>query len=153
MLAKEVAVAVDHERLKCCALFREFTDTGLGIFAALVNERTVAAGLSVVRAGAASEGLVIVESGRLSVHYERAGVSESAGELGPGAYFGELGLVRSGARVFTVRAQESARLLELKRADFQGILSVKPQACLKLTLALLAGLDERMRRSHGALLG
>lgn len=146
-------MAVDAERLKCCTLFRDFTDTGLGIFAALVSERTVSAGLSVVRAGAASEGLVMVESGRLSVHYERGGVSESAGDLGPGTYFGELGLVRSGPRVFTVRAQETSRLLELKRSDFQGILSVKPQACLKLTLAMLGGLDERLRRSHRALLG
>jgi serine phosphatase RsbU (regulator of sigma subunit) len=69
--------------------------------------------------------------------------------LGPGQFFGEVGLLLAdGRRSASVRARSSVRLLEMGRADFEALLAQHPT----LGLAILRAIVARMRQNDDALI-
>ncbi len=145
-----MAVAVDT--LKTCPLFAGFSATGIEIFAQIARPRAVPKGMSVFLAGSVADSLYVLASGCLEVLVERDGRAKLLDVLEPGAAFGELALVRPGRRAMTVKARSAAQLVEIRRNDFYEILPHKPQACLKLLLAIIASLDERLAPLHAQLI-
>lgn len=148
----EEARQVTPAMLEASPLFAGFTPTGLSIFAQIARLRDVPRGLSLYRAGAAGDALCIVHAGTLEVVAGSGPGEVVVDTLGPGAHFGELALVRRGQRLLTVRAQSAAQVVELRHQDFQALLAQKPQACLKLLLAILAQVDARLREASHELL-
>ena len=71
--------------------------------------------------------------------------------LGINEHFGELALLRGGRRAVTARARTSCRLVELRRDDFNQLLQNKPQACIKLMLAIFATVEKRLEAIRGDL--
>ncbi len=142
---------VPPAELRACPLFAGFTDTGLELFSQLARSREVPKGLPVFSAGNAGDALLIVVSGKVEIV---GGKPERVlCELVAGESFGELALLRAGPRAVSARAAEPSRLLEIGRQDFNNALRDKPQACLKLMLAVFHAVEERLRKLQPELLG
>ncbi|MFA5141306.1 MAG: cyclic nucleotide-binding domain-containing protein, partial [Elusimicrobiota bacterium] len=99
------------------------------------------AGEAVIREGDAGDDFFVVYRGRLSVL--RKGDSPAArrvGRLGPGDFFGEVGLLMKSCRSATVRTEAECRLFRFPAVEFRGLLRrnkmldrwVKRVACKRL---------------------
>lgn len=143
---------IDPAVLRSCPLFTGFTDTGLRILAQMSHDLRVAAGREVFSAGDEGHGMFIIEAGHVEVFALRDSKPVSLATLGPGDSFGEMALLRPGRRAVGTRATEDVRLVELRRTDFNTLLKDKPQACVKLMLAIFRRIEERLRELQDGLL-
>jgi CRP-like cAMP-binding protein len=142
------------EALQACSLFKEFTETGLRIFAALAVEKTVDAGAPFFAEGMAGESLFIVKSGqvRISRKDARDGKAEvELGTLGAGDHLGALGLLARSTRLVSATAVTACEVVELTQRDFNRLQPQKPQACLKLALAIAADVAARAAENRDLL--
>jgi CRP-like cAMP-binding protein len=132
------------EVLKACPLLKSFTDTGLQIVASIATERIFPKGAPLFAENMVADSMFVVASGTVGLSCKGTNGSETqVGELGPGDVAGELALLHPGIRLCTATARSSVLALELRHADFQKLLAQKPQACLKLALALVAHFSEK----------
>jgi small-conductance mechanosensitive channel/CRP-like cAMP-binding protein len=107
-------------------------------------DRVYATGEQVVRQGAAGDSMFVIMSGRVEVTVRaEGGAATQLAVLGPGDYFGELSLMTGAPRSATVTALEETRLLELGKAAFREVLSVRPELVESLGGALRRRLAER----------
>lgn len=132
------------EALQGCALFKEFTETGIRIFAAIAVEKTVDAATPLFVEGMAGESLFIVRSGQVRITQKDAKGERDLGVLGPGEHVGALGLLAKSTRLVSAVAAGPCELIELTQRDFARLQPQKPQACLKLALAIAAELAGRV---------
>lgn len=86
----------------------------------------VAAGEVVVRQGDAADRFYVVDTGRLRVTQQRDGVETELRELGPGALFGEIGLLRNVPRTATVTAATPGVLYALDADAFGELVGSGP---------------------------
>jgi len=85
-------------------------------------ELPVGAGTAVIRQGDPADRFYVVVRGTFVVTQLTAtGTSTELRRLGPDDVFGELGLLRGGARSATVTAESDGLLLALERADFLAL--------------------------------
>lgn len=159
-----LAVAVPVRRLDArgAARARELAPRlrvleGLGIFTATsqpVLERLAAAAVEqraepqtmVVREGAPARAFYAVVSGQLAVSSrgQSGGRRRALGHLGPGDYFGEIGLLEGIPRTATVEAVDDCVLLRLDGEEFVGAL-VDSAAAAPSLYDRMAG---RLARTH-----
>ena len=121
--------------LAACELFKGCDKPLVARAAALVNPVEVPEGAAAVTAGAPSEGLGIVSSGTLSVRLPDGTEVET---LGPGDYFGEVGLVLGGVSPTTLVALELTRILWMPK-DAAATLIRKVQPVAEAVLRKIAG--------------
>lgn len=126
------------EALQACSLFKEFTETGLRIFATIAVERSVEAGAPLFAEGMAGESLFIVATGKVRVTQKDARGERELAVLGPGEHLGALGLLARSTRLVSAVAAVPCDVIELAQRDFARLQPQKPQACLKLALAIAA---------------
>ena len=126
------------EALQSCSLFKEFTETGLRIFATIAVERRVEAGAPLFAEGMAGESLFIVAAGKVRVTQKDARGERELAVLGPGEHLGALGLLARSTRLVSAVAAVPCEVIELAQRDFARLQPQKPQACLKLALAIAA---------------
>jgi CRP-like cAMP-binding protein len=126
------------EALQACSLFKEFTETGIKIFAAIAVEKTVEAGAPIFAEGMAGESLFILAAGQVRVTQKEAKGERELAMLGPGEHLGALGLLTKSTRLVSAVAVGPCELVELTQRDFARLQPQKPQACLKLSLAIAA---------------
>ena len=136
-----------------CALFEDFTPTGLAIFAGIVGERPVPAGAPLFVEGMASDALYVVESGELRVEMRDAqGGQTELGRIGPNETLGQMALLQpGGVRLVTAIAAEPTVVLELRARDFTRLQAEKPQACVKLMRAIAQQLGRALGDSRDAI--
>ncbi len=84
----------------------------------------VMTGQTIVREGEAADSFFIVVRGRVGVYRADGGAEREVNTLGPGEFFGEIGLLGGVPRIATVRAIEPSELLRLDRASFERLVSV-----------------------------
>jgi CRP-like cAMP-binding protein len=132
------------EALQGCVLFKEFSETGIRIFAAIAVEKTVDAGAPLFAEGMAGESLFIVRSGQVRITQRSAKGERELGLLGPGEHLGALGLLAKSTRLVSAVAASPCEVVELAQRDFARLQPQKPQACLKLALAIAAELAGRV---------
>ena len=84
----------------------------------------VMAGQTIVREGEEADSFYIVVRGRMGVYQTVDGEEREVNRLGPGDFFGEIGLLSGQPRVATVRALEPSELLRLDHESFQKLVSV-----------------------------
>ena len=135
-------VAVDV--LKSCPLFAGFTDTGLEIISQIARLRDVPKGMSVFLQGAPGDALYIVDEGCIEIVTGLGPSPTILCTVEKGGHFGELALVRPGNRAVGARARVPTKVVEIKRADFNEVLKQKPQAGMKLMLAIFLAVDKRL---------
>lgn len=136
------------EALQRSALFKEFSETGLKIFAAVALEKSFPAGAPLFVENMLGESLFIVKSGTVRLTLKTAEGERELGTVGPGEHLGGLALLGKSIRLVSAVAASPCEVLELTQRDFVRLQPQKPQACLKLALAIGADVAARAAESR-----
>jgi predicted MFS family arabinose efflux permease len=136
--------------LRRLAIFRGASRATLEYVAEVMREEPVDAGIVVVRQGDVPDDLFVVLAGTLRVSASTPDGEQDVAELGPGEYFGEIGLLRQVPRVATVRATTPCRLYRIPGHEFLEILSqgaVRSRTLTRTSQSRLAELPSSPERS------
>jgi CRP/FNR family transcriptional regulator, cyclic AMP receptor protein len=123
---------LDASRLKSIPLFEEVGDEELAQIAPFATEVEVEAGRELVREGDFSYEFMAIEEGEAEV--TRAG--EHVADLGPGDFFGEMGLLERTLRNATVTAKTPVRLVTLTGWDLKRVERSAPDAMERIRSVL-----------------
>jgi cAMP-dependent protein kinase regulator len=123
---------LDATRLKSIPLFEELGDEELAQIAPFAQEVSVEAGKVLVREGDFSYEFMAIEEGTAEV--TRGG--EHVADLGPGDFFGEMGLLEKTLRNATVTAKSPMRLVTLTGWDLRRVERTAPQAIERVRAVL-----------------
>jgi len=122
---------LDANRLKSLPLFESVSDEDLERIAPFVSEVSVSEGKHLVDEGDYAYNLMAIEEGTAEV---RRG-DESVAQLGPGDFFGEVGLLDTEKRTATVVATAPMRLVTLDRWDMRRLEKTAPAAIQRIRTA------------------
>jgi CRP-like cAMP-binding protein len=125
-------VGLETSKLKAIPLFEKFSEDELRQIAPFAEEVQVDDGEVLVREGDYSYEFMAIEEGGAKV--ERAG--ETLAELGPGDFFGEIGLLEKSLRTATVTATAPTRLITLTGWDMARVEKAMPEAIEALNRAI-----------------
>ena len=139
------------EALQKSSLFREFSETGLKIFAAIATEKSIPAGAPLFAENMVGESMFIVKSGTVRITSGDSGNDRPLAVLGAGEHVGELALLARSVRLVSAVAETPCELVEIAQRDFYRLQPQKPQACLKLALAIASDLARKMADGSDAL--
>jgi CRP/FNR family cyclic AMP-dependent transcriptional regulator len=123
---------LDATRLKSIPLFEEVGDEELAQIAPFAQEVSVEAGKVLVREGDFSYEFMAIEDGTAEV--TRGG--EHVADLGPGDFFGEMGLLEKTLRNATVTAKSPMRLVTLTGWDLRRVERTARQAIERVRTVL-----------------
>jgi CRP-like cAMP-binding protein len=129
---------LDANRLKSLPLFENVADDELQKIAPFVTEVSVSEGKHLVEEGDYSYEFMAIEEGKADVL--RGG--DKLAELGPGDFFGEMGLLGKERRNATVVAQTPMRLITLSSWDVKRLEKLIPEAAEKLRRTIEARSEE-----------
>ncbi len=115
---------MDVARLKAIPLFAEVSDDELRTIAPFAEETSVAQGQALVKEGQFSYDFMAIEEGEAEVTRE----GQRVADLGPGDFFGEIGLLETELRTATVTAKSPMRLVTLTGWDMKRLERNIPQA-------------------------
>ena len=135
--------------LRGSLLLREFSDVGVRILAEACEERSVGRGTYAFRAGEPSTALCFIGRGPLQLQIREGG--QALGELKSGDTLGNFALLAGGEHLWSAWAATDVELAVLERGAFENLRKQKPQATLKLLLALAQDFGERLRDASGPL--
>ena len=119
---------MDTARLKSLPLFEGVSDEDLERIAPFVSEVSVSQGKHLVEEGDYAYEFMAIEEGEAEV---RRGDRVLA-VLGPGDFFGEMGLIDSERRNATVGAKTGVRLITLDQWDMKRLQKTIPSAAQKI---------------------
>jgi CRP/FNR family transcriptional regulator, cyclic AMP receptor protein len=123
---------LDASRLKSIPLFEEVGDEELAQIAPFATEVSVEEGRELVREGDFSYEFMAIEEGEAEV--TRGG--EHVADLGPGDFFGEMGLLERTLRNATVTAKTPVRLVTLTGWDLKRVERSAPEAMERIRSVL-----------------
>jgi CRP/FNR family transcriptional regulator, cyclic AMP receptor protein len=123
---------LDASRLKSIPLFEEVGDEELAQIAPFATEVSVEEGRELVREGDFSYEFMAIEEGEAEV--TRGG--EHVADLGPGDFFGEMGLLEKTLRNATVTAKTPVRLVTLTGWDLRRVERAAPEAMQRIRSVL-----------------
>jgi CRP/FNR family transcriptional regulator, cyclic AMP receptor protein len=123
---------LDASRLRSIPLFEEVGDEELSRIAPFANEVLAEEGKVLVREGDFSHEFMAIEDG--SAEVTRGG--EHLATLGPGDFFGEVGLLERTLRNATVAATTPIRLITLTGWDLKRVERTAPEAIERVRSAL-----------------
>jgi len=130
--------------LRSVPLFASFPEEPLRMLATVVTRRNVTRGSIIMAAGDPTDSLYIVLSGRLKVMMSDAdGKEVILTIIGPGEFFGEMGLIDDSPRSASVVAIEPCELLAITRRDFKKCLAEN----FEMSMAVMRGLVRRLREA------
>jgi CRP/FNR family cyclic AMP-dependent transcriptional regulator len=130
--------------LRSVPLFASFSEEPLRMLTTVVTRRSVTRGTIIMAAGDPTDSLYIVLSGRLKVMMSDAdGKEVILTILGPGEFFGEMGLIDDAPRSASVIAIEPCELLAITRRDFKKCLAEN----FEMSMAVMRGLVRRLREA------
>jgi CRP/FNR family cyclic AMP-dependent transcriptional regulator len=115
---------MDTDRLRSIKLFADIPDEDLEQIAPFADEISVEEGKRLVNEGDFSHQFMAIEEGNAEVL--RAG--EHVADLGPGDFFGEVGLLEKDRRNASVVAKSPMRLITLTGWDLKRLEKAMPQA-------------------------
>jgi CRP-like cAMP-binding protein len=115
---------LDVSRLKSIPLFEDVPDDELTQIAGFAQQVNVEAGRELVREGDFSYEFMLIEEGEAEVTRE----GDHVNDLGPGDFFGEMGLLEKTLRNATVTAKTEMRLVTLTGWDLKRMERHIPEA-------------------------
>jgi CRP-like cAMP-binding protein len=101
------------------------------VVAALADEVAVPAGTRLTRQGALAAEFFVVVEGQAQASID----GERVGRLGPGGFFGEIGLLSEPVRTATVVASTPMRLLVVAPREFAALLDEFPAVAERIRIA------------------
>jgi CRP-like cAMP-binding protein len=125
------------ERLRHVPLFAGLSKRDLEFVASRVDEISLKPGQTLIREGQPTESFFILESGHVQI--TRAG--KSAARLGPGDFFGEIGMLDGGPATATVVTDGAAEAMVLSHAQFRDAIKGNDG----LALQVIAAMAKRLR--------
>src|SRR5256714_10103353 len=143
-LISAMATPVSTAVLKAVPLFASVPEEQLRMLTVVVTRKSVSRSTTVMAGGDATDSLYIVLSGRLKVM-----MSDSEGKevilaiLGPGEFFGEMGLIDDEPRSASVVTIEPCELLSIAKRDFKRVLTENSE----MAMAVMRGLVRRLREA------
>jgi CRP/FNR family transcriptional regulator, cyclic AMP receptor protein len=139
-----MATTVSTTVLKSVPLFASFPDDQLRMLVTVVTRRSAPRGSVIMAAGDQIDSLYIVISGRLKVMMSDADGKEVILSLiGPGEFFGEMGLIDDSPRSASVVTIEPCELLSISKRDFKKCLEEN----FDMAMAVMRGLVRRLREA------
>jgi len=129
---------VRPEALKRYSLFAELTEDEREAVAALLEERRLAEGKSAFREGTESEGLVLLESGRLKLRSART--RSVVGTLEAPDHLGAASLFALGKHEVTALADGPCVIHTLSRSALSRLVDDAPRAAFRVAEAVAAEL-------------
>jgi cAMP-dependent protein kinase regulator len=123
---------LDASRLKSLPLFADVPDDELAQIAGFAQEVNVEAGRELVREGDFSYEFMAIEEGEAEVTRDGSHVAD----LGPGDFFGEVGLLEKTLRNATVTAKTPMRLVTLTGWDMKRMQRHIPEAIERVRAVL-----------------
>jgi CRP-like cAMP-binding protein len=139
------------EALQRAPLFKDFTETGIRIFAAIAQEKAIPAGSPLFVESMVGESLFIVKSGTVRITQKTPEGDRELALVGAGEHLGELGLLGKTVRLVSAVAASQCEVIEIAQRDFARLQPQKPQACLKLALAIAADFAGRAAENREVL--
>ena len=140
-----------QEVLEKNTLFKGFTEIGLRLFAGIAQEKAIPAGTPLFVESMVGESLFIVKSGAVRITQRVDGGEKELAVVGPGEHLGALALLGKTVRLVSAVAATQCEVVELANRDFQRLQPEKPQACLKLALAIAADLAVKVGETRDIL--
>ena len=101
-------------------------------------------GDTIIRQGEEGNCLYVIQEGRVGVYREKDGDELKIAELGPGEFFGEMGLFDKDVRSATVRSLGESRILTIDRKNFYRTIQKDPS----LAYRLLEKMSKRLRETN-----
>ena len=126
---------MDASKLKSTPLFKDVPDDELAQISGFAQEVTVDEGRELVREGDFSYEFMLIEDGEAEVTRD----GQHVADLGPGDFFGEMGLIEKTLRNATVTAKTDMKLVTLTGWDLKRMERHIPEA----TERVRATLEER----------
>jgi CRP-like cAMP-binding protein len=109
-------------------------------------QRILAPGERVFDTGDAGDKLYIIQSGEIEIAREGSDARRVIARLGPGDFFGELGVVLGKPCATCAVAVRSTRLLELDRDTLESMCLEQPAIAIRLLRVVVSRLIEAERR-------
>lgn len=132
--------------LRNVPLFSGLEESELERLARVAGRRRVGRGEQVVRAGETADALLIMLTGRAKVtNFDEEGREVILAWLGPGEFFGEMGLIDDSPRSASIIAVENCELMVLGKQEFQRCMQDNFQVAQKLMQILVRRLREADR--------
>jgi CRP-like cAMP-binding protein len=129
---------MDASRLRISPLFEGLADADVERCAGWFEEATLTAGSRVVNEGDHSYRFFVVLAGELEVCHDFARVRR----LGPGDFFGELGILGGGRRTAKVRAVTRCSVASMLTWDFRTMLAEYPVIAARVDAVAAARLHD-----------
>src|SRR4026208_281739 len=139
-----MATTVSTAVLKAVPIFASLPEEQLRMLTMVVTRKSAPRSTTIMAGGGPTHSLYIVLSGRLKVM-----MSDSDGKevilsiLGPGEFFGEMGLIDDEPRSASVVTIESCELLSIAKRDFKKCMADN----FEMSQAVMRGLVKRLREA------
>ncbi|HEX8968810.1 MAG TPA: cyclic nucleotide-binding domain-containing protein [Chloroflexota bacterium] len=138
-------------------LFAELPDTELARIARLLKEHKVSENDVIFSQGDAGDALYIVLQGRVRIATtDQFGRERVLAFYGPGEFFGDMSVLTGAPRSATVTASTDVRLLQLRKDDFDVLVSTSVgimRAMMRVMVERQAALNTRLTQEVGATQG
>ena len=128
---------MDPETLQKVPLFAQLSDEARRGVAVWVNEMSVSEGKHLVDEGDYSNELFVIQDGTAEVLRD----GDKIAELGPGDFFGEMGVLGKAQRNATVVATSPMRLIVMFQREFREMEREMPAVADRIRAAIRARLD------------
>jgi len=109
------------------------------------TQRTYAPGATLVQEGEQAVNLFFIAKGHARVVTAEEG---QRGEMGPGDFFGELGLIERHPRTATVTAIDEVTVVMVSAWEFRTLLEDHPQMAVPMVYGLVSRLHGLARHEH-----
>ena len=131
------AVVATADELRSIPLFDGLSEADLETLAPSFEARTVGGGVRLIGEGASGYEFFVLAEGTAAVTHEGAELTT----LGPGDFFGEIGILGGARRSATVATTSPAKILVLFGTEFRRLAQTHPD--------IAAQIEETMRRRVG----
>ena len=125
------------DRLARVPLFKDLTKRDLQFLASRVDEVSLKSGQTVIREGQPTDAFFIVVTGNVDVTRQ----GKPAARLGPGEFFGEIGMLDNGPATATVVTDGPVDAMVLSHAQFRDAIKGNES----LALQVIAAMAQRLR--------
>jgi CRP/FNR family transcriptional regulator, cyclic AMP receptor protein len=132
--------------LKDSPLFIDLSDADIEILGGFFNVKELAEGMTIFVENMPGESLYLIQQGVVKISKMLAeGEEKILVVLGAEDIFGELAILDGAPRLATARVAEKARLLSIRKTDYESLCEQHPRLALKVTRNIVRVLSRRIR--------
>lgn len=114
--------------------------------ASVLTEEFLAAGAPIISQGDQPKTVMIVREGEVALYRRDGGRNLMLTVLHPGDVLADVPLISRTPMLYTARTMTSARILHLRRDDFERLLSARPRIALRWLLSAAQRMERTQRR-------